>query len=239
MSLAGITDRILAIEAKIDQLSGLTATDQAAGQAFGTELTAAMGTADSSVLGRISASGLVGAAGTSSTDPSAQALQQRVIAAAETALGLPYVWGGNSLTKGVDCSGLVQQSFRTIGIELPRLSADQARSGEPVASMDQAQPGDLIAWDNSSRNNGADHIAIYLGDGKMIESPYTGARVRIVDVPTTPDYIRRVIPQSAATLTAASAAPALTVAAPATIGSQEIAAIRSSFELQSLFSGVN
>ena len=71
----------------------------------------------------------------------------------------------------------------------------QAAAGRPVASMAQAQPGDLIAWDNSSRNNGVDHIAIYIGGGKMIEAPRTGLNVRIIDVPSTPDVIRRILPE--------------------------------------------
>jgi cell wall-associated NlpC family hydrolase len=121
-----------------------------------------------------------------------------VVAEAKKFLGLPYVWGGNSPTKGVDCSGLVQQVYKHFGIELPRLSADQARSGRPVASMAEAKPGDLLAWNNSSRNNGADHIAIYAGNGKMIEAPRTGLNVRLVDVPSTPDYIRRILPPSSA-----------------------------------------
>ena len=64
--------------------------------------------------------------------------------------------------------------------------------------MAEAQPGDLIAWDNSSRNNGVDHIAIYAGNGKMIEAPRTGLDVRLVDVPSTPDVIRRILPDTAA-----------------------------------------
>ena len=68
-----------------------------------------------------------------------------------------------------------------------------------MASLAEAKPGDLIAWDNSSRNNGADHIAIYAGNGKMIEAPRTGLDIRLVDVPSTPDYIRRVLPDTAAT----------------------------------------
>ena len=119
-----------------------------------------------------------------------------VVAEAKQFLGLPYVWGGNSKEKGVDCSGLVQQVYKKFGIELPRLSADQARQGTPVAGLAQARPGDLLAWDNSSRNSGADHIAIYVGGGKMIEAPRTGLNVRLVDVPSTPDYIRRVLPDS-------------------------------------------
>jgi soluble lytic murein transglycosylase-like protein len=131
-----------------------------------------------------------------------------IVAEAKQFLGLPYVWGGNSKQTGVDCSGLVQQVYKKFGIELPRLSADQARSGQPVSSLAQAQPGDLLAWNNSSRNNGADHIAIYVGNGKMIEAPRTGLDVRLVDVPSTPDYIRRVLPAggvSGATATSGAA----------------------------------
>jgi cell wall-associated NlpC family hydrolase len=122
--------------------------------------------------------------------------QRAVVDEAKKYLGLPYVWGGTSITKGVDCSGLVQSVYKSLGYSLPRLSADQARSGRPIASMADARPGDLIAWNNSSRNNGADHIAIYVGNGKMIEAPRTGLDVRLVDVPSTPDYIRRILPDS-------------------------------------------
>lgn len=137
--------------------------------------------------------------------PTSTASGDAVVAEARKYVGLPYVWGGTSIEKGVDCSGLVQSVYKTLGYDLPRLSADQARSGRPVASMAEARPGDLIAWDNSSRNNGADHIAIYIGDGKMIEAPRTGLKVRVVDVPSTPDYIRRILPDTpAATGTAAT-----------------------------------
>lgn len=104
--------------------------------------------------------------------------RQRVVDLAKTALGVPYVWGGNSLTNGVDCSGFVQQVFKQMGINLPRISAAQARSGKRVG-LGSLQVGDLVAWDNSSRNNGADHIAIYIGNGRIIEAPRPGLSVRI------------------------------------------------------------
>lgn len=91
-------------------------------------------------------------------------------------LGIPYVWGGAS-RNGVDCSGLVQQVFARLGIELPRVSFQQAGAGAKIP-LDQLRPGDLVAWDNSSRNNGADHIAIYAGDGWIIEAPRPGLNVR-------------------------------------------------------------
>jgi hypothetical protein len=118
-----------------------------------------------------------------------------VVAEAKKYLGIPYLWGGTDPKKGLDCSGLVQLVYKNLGYDLPRVSYQQAAAGRPVASMAQAQPGDLIAWDNSSRNNGVDHIAIYIGGGKMIEAPRTGLDVRIIDVPSTPDVIRRILPE--------------------------------------------
>lgn len=95
-------------------------------------------------------------------------------------LGTPYVWGGTSWN-GVDCSGLLQLIFKEQGINLPRISADQARAGKRVGLGD-VRAGDLIAWDNSSRNNGADHIALYIGNGLIIEAPRPGSSVQISNI---------------------------------------------------------
>lgn len=128
-----------------------------------------------------------------------------VVAEAKKYLGTPYVWGGTDPATGLDCSGLVQQVYQNLGIDLPRVSNQQATSGRPVASMAEARPGDLIAWDRSARNDGADHIAIYLGGGMMIEAPRPGLDVRITEVPTTPDMIRRIVPEAGVMPVAAGA----------------------------------
>lgn len=175
MTVGTVTSRIQELQSQLALLTPVTVSS----------LQAANGTAFAQALD--TASSGAGSGAVTGTD---------VVNEAKEFLGLPYVWGGNSKEKGVDCSGLVQQVYKKFGIELPRLSADQARQGTPVANLSQAKPGDLLAWDNSSRNNGADHIAIYVGDGKMIEAPRTGLDVRLVDVPSTPDYIRRVLPDS-------------------------------------------
>jgi len=65
-----------------------------------------------------------------------------------------------------------------MGIELPRVSYQQANAGRKI-SLKELRPGDLVAWDNSSRNAGADHIAIYLGGGLVAESPRPGVPNRI------------------------------------------------------------
>jgi soluble lytic murein transglycosylase-like protein len=178
MSVDAVTSRIQELQSQLALLTPVRTSTvaSAAGASFSQALSAA-------------------SAGTGSATGTA------VVDEAKEFLGLPYVWGGNSKTTGVDCSGLVKKVYEKFGIELPRLSADQARSGTKVASMADAKPGDLLAWDNSSRNSGADHIAIYAGNGKMIEAPRTGLKVRLVDVPSTPDYIRRVLPDSPVTAT--------------------------------------
>lgn len=103
-----------------------------------------------------------------------------LIKKAKAFVGTPYVWGGTS-PNGFDCSGFTQYVYRAFGINLPRVSYQQAAFGKRV-SIGQARPGDLVAWDNSSRNNGADHIAIYLGDGLVIHAPKPGDRVKISKV---------------------------------------------------------
>lgn len=114
--------------------------------------------------------------------PAASALPAGVgVAAAADALrylGLPYKYGGDGPQDGgLDCSGLVQRAFREVGVSLPRTAADQAAVGVPVAGLDEARPGDLLAFGSP-----ADHIGIYLGDGRMVEAPHTGASVRISDL---------------------------------------------------------
>jgi cell wall-associated NlpC family hydrolase len=101
-------------------------------------------------------------------------------AAVQTALryvGTPYVWGG-STPSGFDCSGLVQYALGQAGKRVPRISYQQANMGKRVG-LNQLRPGDLVAWDNSTRNNGADHIAIYIGNGKIVEAPRPGLAVRV------------------------------------------------------------
>ena len=101
----------------------------------------------------------------------------KLIARAKQFIGTPYKWGGSG-PLGFDCSGFTQYLLREVGIDLPRVSSQQAASG-PRISLDKLRPGDLVAWDNSSRNNGADHIAIYIGNNQVIQAPKPGDAVKI------------------------------------------------------------
>lgn len=125
-----------------------------------------------------------------------------LIAAAKEYLGVPYVWGGTT-PSGLDCSGLVQLAMKDIGVDVPRVSRDQAQAGEPVASIDEALPGDLVAFGSP-----VNHIAIYLGDNMILEAPETGKNVRIIEMFREPTAIRRVIPPGDGTvaITATSSA---------------------------------
>lgn len=96
-------------------------------------------------------------------------------------LGLPYVWGGNSLKTGVDCSGLVQQVFKHFGINVSRTTYTQIGEGKAV-SIKGLRPGDLVFFDTNKNVKGADHVGIYMGNGKMIHTPRPGKSVEIASI---------------------------------------------------------
>jgi hypothetical protein len=101
-----------------------------------------------------------------------------IVGVARTWLGVPYVWGGTG-PYGYDCSGLMQYALGVAGIRMPRVAADQARTGV-VLPYSQARIGDLLIFANDPTNPGyISHIAMYVGGGKMLEAPHTGDVVKI------------------------------------------------------------
>jgi len=108
-----------------------------------------------------------------------------VIKAAYSRIGWPYVWGGESEEEGgYDCSGLMQYAFAQAGIRLPRVAADQARAGW-IIPYSKARPGDLLIWANDPTAPGyISHIALYIGNGKMVAAPRRGTVVQIQNVYT-------------------------------------------------------
>ncbi|HET7128323.1 MAG TPA: C40 family peptidase [Gaiellaceae bacterium] len=99
-----------------------------------------------------------------------------IVATAEQFLGLHYLWGGLSRW-GYDCSGLTWAAYRAHGITIPRDADAQFAAGKPV-SLRQMLPGDLLFYEHPV----VGHVAMYVGDGKMIEAPNSRSEVRIVPV---------------------------------------------------------
>ena len=96
------------------------------------------------------------------------------VAAAESQIGVPYVWGGESPGRGFDCSGLTQWAWRQAGVDLPRTAAAQydAIAHVPLSDL---QPGDLLFWGFG----GISHVGMYVGGGEIVNAPETGELVRI------------------------------------------------------------
>ena len=93
------------------------------------------------------------------------------------ALGVDYRYGGKSPTTGFDCSGLVAHVYREAwGVRLPANTTAQSQAGVPV-SLAELQAGDLVFYDTQKRPYS--HVGIYLGEGKFVHAPKTGAQVRI------------------------------------------------------------
>lgn len=117
-------------------------------------------------------------------------------------IGMPYSWGGGKPTGpstgvgdganiyGFDCSGLTQYSFAGVGVLIPKYSGDQYNTGRKVP-ISQAKRGDLIFWGPG----GSQHVALYLGNGQMLEASGSAARVKVSPVRTSgiQPYAARII----------------------------------------------
>jgi cell wall-associated NlpC family hydrolase len=95
-------------------------------------------------------------------------------------MGVPYRRGGNTVETGFDCSGFVRAMYnQTIGHLLPRRAEEQAAATQPVARA-ELKPGDLVFFNTMRR--AFSHVGIYVGEGKFIHAPRTGAEVRVEDM---------------------------------------------------------
>ena len=99
-------------------------------------------------------------------------------------VGTPYIWGGETPGVGFDCSGLVQAAYKVAGITLPRVAQDQYDSTAKLGPSDPLEPGDLVFFGGGPTD--VTHVGIYIGNGQMVDAPYTGADVRVESTPTTP-----------------------------------------------------
>jgi peptidoglycan DL-endopeptidase CwlO len=107
---------------------------------------------------------------------------EAAVAAAESQLGVPYVWGGESPGHGFDCSGLTQWAWSQAGVSIPRTAAAQYSAVASV-SLNALEPGDLLFYYNLDGDNTVDHVVMYVGSGPygsqtIIQSPYTGSEVQ-------------------------------------------------------------
>lgn len=111
-----------------------------------------------------------------------RASASELVVAAMNFLGVPYRRGGNSAEEGFDCSGFTRHIFGTsLGLVLPRRVDEQAKApGLSSVEREQLQPGDLVFFNTLRRTYS--HVGIYIGEGKFIHSPRSGAEVRIEDM---------------------------------------------------------
>ena len=118
-----------------------------------------------------------------SIKPDISAERQEIIKFGEQFLGNPYVWGGESLTEGTDCSGFTQQIYGHFGISLPRCSYEQAETGEHIP-LEKAKPGDLVFY---ARDGVVYHVMIYIGNGQILHASSSTTGIIISNV--NPDRV--------------------------------------------------
>jgi cell wall-associated NlpC family hydrolase len=100
---------------------------------------------------------------------------------AESQIGVPYVWGGETPGQGFDCSGLTQWAWRAAGVYIPRTAAEQFYATHRVP-LDELRPGDLLFYYNLDGDNQIDHVVMYVGSGPygtstIIAAAHTGTSI--------------------------------------------------------------
>ena len=110
------------------------------------------------------------------------------VAWAESQIGTPYVWGGETPGVGFDCSGLVQAAYRVAGVALPRVAQDQYDETPKLSAGQPLAPGDLVFFGDGPA--AIDHVGMFVGaiggEHVMVDAPHTGADVRAEPFPSTP-----------------------------------------------------
>lgn len=123
--------------------------------------------------------------------PASASAAARAIAFARSQIGDPYVWGAAG-PNAWDCSGLTMGAWRAGGISLPHYSVAQYAESTPI-SMSSLRPGDLVFWGSSSSPSSIYHVALYVGNGMIIQAPRTGENVEEVSMYywITPNFAAR------------------------------------------------
>lgn len=132
------------------------------------------------LLSGLSVIGLVGCAAGPKRSRTAE-VRGSIASYALTLLDKPYVWGGQDLETGFDCSGLVSHVYRqAAGIEVKGNAASMAKAARAISSA-EIQTGDLLFF--NTKNRPASHVGLYVGDSKFVHAsnPRTGVRVDRLD----------------------------------------------------------
>lgn len=106
-----------------------------------------------------------------------QSLRSQIVEYAVQFVGNRYVWGGESLTNGIDCSGFTMKVYEHFGIYMSHYSGSQAYEGRSIRE-DQLKRGDLIFY---AKNGTINHVAIYIGDGQVVHAKSKSAGITITD----------------------------------------------------------
>jgi cell wall-associated NlpC family hydrolase len=180
-------------QAAVEEAQAEAAAAARAASAAAAQRAAAAAAAAASVANAVGGSGAGAAAtkaankagggytGPVSGSPSGDSAQVAAVQAAESQLGVPYVWGGEQPGVGFDCSGLVQWAWSQAGVYIPRTTETQWPS-VPHVSLTALEPGDLLYYYNLDGDNQVDHVVMYVGSGPygsdtIIQAPFTGATV--------------------------------------------------------------
>ncbi|MDD6213020.1 MAG: C40 family peptidase [Clostridiales bacterium] len=105
--------------------------------------------------------------------------REELVKMALSYLGYPYVWAGEDLENGVDCSGFTMKIYEAFGVSLPHSSRQQAAMGKEVKSFEDLKAGDLIFYGNSSGT--VNHVSIYIGDGLVVHASNEKSGIKISD----------------------------------------------------------
>jgi hypothetical protein len=107
-------------------------------------------------------------------------VRDAIVKTAKNFLGLPYKWGGMSVEKGFDCSGLTMVTYKINGLNLPRSSKAQWDAGNPI-SHGELRKADLVFFATSGGNR-VSHVGIYLGEDRFIHAPGHGKKIRVTSL---------------------------------------------------------
>ena len=110
-------------------------------------------------------------------------LRSEIVRTAKRYIGVPYQWGGESPQTGFDCSGLTMAVYRINGLDLPRSSRQQWKTGRPV-KRSQLERGDLVFFATSGGSR-VSHVGIYTGNGKFLHAPRRGRKIEISSLTNT------------------------------------------------------